>query len=389
MKDDWNPGTWVLIWEYSARAFRWTPTWQGLDALHPCALDESSLSIGRVNFVLKVTSKLLKWYNKPNIKWNLGPYKKTKRFLPFWCFMQMGPDVQPILLQTFDVFCNRTKESSQYCYKHWMFYATGPRSPANIGTNIECFMQPDRGVQPMLLQTFDILCNQTEESSQYCYKHWMFYATRLRSPANIATNIECFMQPDRGVEPILIPIFDVLCKWTEESGQYCYKHWVFYATGPRSPANIVTNIECFMQLDPGVQPILLQTLNVLCNQTEEFSQYCPKHWMFYATGPRSLANIVTNIECFMQLDSGVQPILLQTFDILCNWTEESSQYCYKHWMFYATGPRSPANIVTNIWYFMQPDWGVQPILLQTSNVLCNWTEEFSQYCYKRYETVLF
>ena len=37
---------------YSARAFRWIPTWQGLDGFkifsHPCALDESSLSIGRV-----------------------------------------------------------------------------------------------------------------------------------------------------------------------------------------------------------------------------------------------------------------------------------------------------------------------------------------------------
>ena len=35
------------------RAIRWIPTWQGLDgfqkSLHPCALNESSLSIGRVN----------------------------------------------------------------------------------------------------------------------------------------------------------------------------------------------------------------------------------------------------------------------------------------------------------------------------------------------------
>ena len=27
---DWNPGTWVLICEYSARAIQWIPTWQGL-----------------------------------------------------------------------------------------------------------------------------------------------------------------------------------------------------------------------------------------------------------------------------------------------------------------------------------------------------------------------
>ena len=52
-KNDWNPDKWVLIWEYSVRAFQWIPTWQGLDgfqkSLHSCALDESSLSIERVN----------------------------------------------------------------------------------------------------------------------------------------------------------------------------------------------------------------------------------------------------------------------------------------------------------------------------------------------------
>ena len=49
LRNDWNPG----IWEYSSRAIQWIPTWHGLDGfqrfLHPCALDESSLSIGRVN----------------------------------------------------------------------------------------------------------------------------------------------------------------------------------------------------------------------------------------------------------------------------------------------------------------------------------------------------
>ena len=30
-KLDWNPGTWVLIWQFSVRAFQWMPTWQGLD----------------------------------------------------------------------------------------------------------------------------------------------------------------------------------------------------------------------------------------------------------------------------------------------------------------------------------------------------------------------
>ena len=43
---------WVLIYEYSERAIQWIPTWQGLEVfqkyLRPCALDRSSLSIGRV-----------------------------------------------------------------------------------------------------------------------------------------------------------------------------------------------------------------------------------------------------------------------------------------------------------------------------------------------------
>ena len=45
LKTDWNPGTWVLIWEHSARAIQRIPTWQGFDgfqkSLHPYALDES------------------------------------------------------------------------------------------------------------------------------------------------------------------------------------------------------------------------------------------------------------------------------------------------------------------------------------------------------------
>ena len=51
-KNHWNPGSWVLIWEYSMRAIQRVPTRQGLDgfqkSLHFCALDESRLSIGRV-----------------------------------------------------------------------------------------------------------------------------------------------------------------------------------------------------------------------------------------------------------------------------------------------------------------------------------------------------
>ena len=55
LENDWTPGTWVLIWEYSLRTFQWIPTWQGSDSflrfLHSCAL-KSSLSIGRVKNLL-------------------------------------------------------------------------------------------------------------------------------------------------------------------------------------------------------------------------------------------------------------------------------------------------------------------------------------------------
>ena len=51
LENDWNHGTGLLICQYSAIAALWIPTLQGLDEfqryLHPCALDESSLSIGR------------------------------------------------------------------------------------------------------------------------------------------------------------------------------------------------------------------------------------------------------------------------------------------------------------------------------------------------------
>ena len=33
LKNYWNPRKWVLILEYSVRAFKWEPTWQGLDGL--------------------------------------------------------------------------------------------------------------------------------------------------------------------------------------------------------------------------------------------------------------------------------------------------------------------------------------------------------------------
>ena len=56
LRNDWNQGTWVLIWKYVATTIQWIKqTWQDLDdflkSLRPCTLDECSLSIGRVKLL--------------------------------------------------------------------------------------------------------------------------------------------------------------------------------------------------------------------------------------------------------------------------------------------------------------------------------------------------
>ena len=52
LDNDWNPVTWVPIWEYSVRVIQCIPTWQGLNgyqkSLHSYSLEKGSLSIGRV-----------------------------------------------------------------------------------------------------------------------------------------------------------------------------------------------------------------------------------------------------------------------------------------------------------------------------------------------------
>ena len=69
-KKYWNPGIWVLIWEYSARPIQWVPTQQSLDgfqkSLHSCALNISSLIIGSVNpvmlvFIGKLSLSTIRW----------------------------------------------------------------------------------------------------------------------------------------------------------------------------------------------------------------------------------------------------------------------------------------------------------------------------------------
>ena len=44
LRNNWNPGTWVLTWECSMTAIQWILTWKDLEgfqkSLHPCALDK-------------------------------------------------------------------------------------------------------------------------------------------------------------------------------------------------------------------------------------------------------------------------------------------------------------------------------------------------------------
>ena len=72
LKNDWNPGKWVLILEYSSPAIQWIPTWQGLNgfqkSLRSGALDERSLSIERVKCCLK--SKFILSLTKESAKYS-------------------------------------------------------------------------------------------------------------------------------------------------------------------------------------------------------------------------------------------------------------------------------------------------------------------------------
>ena len=77
-KNDWNPGKWVLILEYSSRAFQWVPTLQGLDSfqkyLRPCSMDESSLGIERVKGL-----KLLRWH-LVCVTWHVKESERLERY---------------------------------------------------------------------------------------------------------------------------------------------------------------------------------------------------------------------------------------------------------------------------------------------------------------------
>ena len=49
LKNQWDPGIWVLIWEYSVRDIQWVPTWWGLDGFQKssrsCALSKVALAL--------------------------------------------------------------------------------------------------------------------------------------------------------------------------------------------------------------------------------------------------------------------------------------------------------------------------------------------------------
>ena len=64
LKNDCNPGIWVLIWEYSLKKFQWIPTWQGIGGFEKslclCVLGESSFSIRRVKLAFDFVFLLLR-----------------------------------------------------------------------------------------------------------------------------------------------------------------------------------------------------------------------------------------------------------------------------------------------------------------------------------------
>ena len=87
-KKKWlNPGTWVLIWEYSARAIQWIPTWQCPDVVSSffCHVEAKSLpayhtyrvrfqakTVARAHKVRKIdANSYLSWfvYHSPFIAW--------------------------------------------------------------------------------------------------------------------------------------------------------------------------------------------------------------------------------------------------------------------------------------------------------------------------------
>ena len=71
LKNGWNLGTWVLIWEYSARAIHWIERWQGFYvfqiSLHPFTLDESIFNMCRYRKALYLP--LLVFQSLPSIYW--------------------------------------------------------------------------------------------------------------------------------------------------------------------------------------------------------------------------------------------------------------------------------------------------------------------------------
>ena len=89
------PGGLIFL---SGRAIPWIPTWQGLDgyqrSLRPCALDKSSLSIGRFNPLMLITAKTA-W----QFWWNIAGKNKFRKIFDGDMFMRI------LLTTLLQIFC--------------------------------------------------------------------------------------------------------------------------------------------------------------------------------------------------------------------------------------------------------------------------------------------
>ena len=143
--NDWNTGTWVLIWEYYARTIQWIPTQQGLDSvqksLRICALDKS-LSIGRDNKLGKIP------YEVDLLSVCMG-HLQTALILPSVPQMTSGIDPLPP-----DHSGGLTHSCQKYPKRPWLFWWKLPWEsiPGKI-------FEREISIMTINKYTFDILYN--------------------------------------------------------------------------------------------------------------------------------------------------------------------------------------------------------------------------------------
>ena len=99
LKNDWNSGTWVLIWEYSVRAIYWLPIWQGLGGF------QKSFSIlvlwMKEAFALEGSTLIYCWWL---ICLNQNYAKKAEQWLKPWL---MGTHLR-VLCESYLMYTNMT-----------------------------------------------------------------------------------------------------------------------------------------------------------------------------------------------------------------------------------------------------------------------------------------